>query len=156
VPLLFMGEEYGEQAPFQFFSDHIDKRIAQATREGRREEFAAFAQFSGEEIPDPQDPRTFERSKLTRRSDPDLVRLYTRLLAARRELPSGDADAIEFDEQARWLRIRRGTDELVCNFARMPARVPCEGSSVKLCTHAEPRIAEGYVELASMSGALIQ
>ena len=50
VPLLFMGEEYGEDAPFQFFSDHIDEEIAIATREGRRREFAAFAQF-GQEIP---------------------------------------------------------------------------------------------------------
>src|SRR5689334_13596986 len=63
TPMLFMGEEYGERAPFQFFSDHIDKRIAKATREGRRREFAAFAAFAGEEIPDPQDPQTFERSK---------------------------------------------------------------------------------------------
>ena len=69
VPLLFMGEEYGETGPFQFFSDHIDKRIADATREGRRREFAAFAEF-GEEVPDPQDPATFERSKLTRRARP--------------------------------------------------------------------------------------
>ena len=66
VPLLFMGEEYGERAPFQFFSDHIDPKIAEATRRGRREEFAAFSQFAHEEIPDPQDPATFERSKLTR------------------------------------------------------------------------------------------
>jgi len=53
------GEEYGERAPFQFFSDHIDKRIAKATREGRRREFAAFAAFAGEELPDPQAPETF-------------------------------------------------------------------------------------------------
>ncbi|HWD70109.1 MAG TPA: alpha-amylase family glycosyl hydrolase, partial [Solirubrobacteraceae bacterium] len=45
TPMLFMGEEYGENAPFQFFSDHIDKRIADATRRGRRAEFAAFASF---------------------------------------------------------------------------------------------------------------
>ena len=56
TPMLFMGEEHGERAPFQFFSDHIDKRMADATREGRREEFAAFAEFAGEEVPDPQDP----------------------------------------------------------------------------------------------------
>ena len=43
TPMLFMGEEYGERAPFQFFSDHIDEEIATATREGRRREFAAFA-----------------------------------------------------------------------------------------------------------------
>ena len=43
TPMLFMGEEHGEAAPFQFFSDHIDEEIAVATREGRRREFAAFA-----------------------------------------------------------------------------------------------------------------
>ena len=53
--MLFMGEEYGERAPFQFFTDHIDEEIAEATREGRRREFAAFAAFAGEEVPDPQD-----------------------------------------------------------------------------------------------------
>ena len=64
VPLLFMGEEYGEDAPFQFFTDHIDPLIADATREGRRTEFASFTSFAADEIPDPQDPETFERSKL--------------------------------------------------------------------------------------------
>ena len=92
TPMLFMGEEYGERAPFQFFSDHIDEKIATATREGRRREFAAFAQF-GEEIPDPQSPGTFEASKLTRERDPELARLYEQLLAARRRLPGGDAGA---------------------------------------------------------------
>ena len=49
-----MGEEHDERAPFQFFTDHIDPFIADATREGRKREFAAFASFSGEEVPDPQ------------------------------------------------------------------------------------------------------
>ncbi len=66
TPMLFQGEEYGEDAPFMFFSDHIDEDIAAATREGRRREFAAFAEFRGREVPDPQDPATFEASKLTR------------------------------------------------------------------------------------------
>ena len=61
TPMLFQGEEHGERAPFQFFSDHIDEEIAAATREGRRREFAAFAEFAGEEVPDPQDAATFER-----------------------------------------------------------------------------------------------
>src|SRR3954471_1514801 len=74
TPMLFMGEEYGENAPFQFFSDHIDEKIATATREGRRREFASFAQF-GEEVPDPQDRATFERSRLTREADPRLREL---------------------------------------------------------------------------------
>ncbi len=155
-PMLFMGEEYGENAPFQFFSDHIDESIAQATREGRRAEFASFAQFANEEIPDPQDPATFERSKLTRRRDPALSKLYAELLGVRRRLPPGDVDAIEFDEDARWLRVRRGTFELAMNFASETRRVPCSGGSVLLATTAgEPALEAGYVELPPMSGALI-
>ena len=84
--MLFMGEEYGERAPFQFFSDHIDEEIAVATREGRRREFAGFAEFAGEEVPDPQDPATVPRArKLTRTGEPEGLRdLYARLLALAR------------------------------------------------------------------------
>ena len=155
VPLLFMGEEYGEDAPFQFFTDHIDPDIAEATRQGRRHEFAAFASFAGEEIPDPQDPATFERSKLTRRRDAGLLSLYERLLAVRGRLPPGDADSIEFDEDARWLRVRQGAFEVIANFSGERRRVACAGTSVELATHDEPSIVEGHVELAPMSGALI-
>jgi maltooligosyltrehalose trehalohydrolase len=155
VPLLFMGEEYGELAPFQFFSDHIDERIAVATREGRRAEFASFAQFGGE-IPDPQDAATFNRSKLTRHVDPGLARLYRRLLAVRTRLPPGDAEAIGFDERARWLRVRRGAFELACNFGSGPVEVPCEGSVVELATEAGVEVAGGVVKLSKMSGALIR
>jgi maltooligosyltrehalose trehalohydrolase len=155
VPMLFMGEEYGEEAPFQFFSDHIDETIAQATREGRRQEFASFAEFS-EEIPDPQDRATFERSKLTRRRDPALSKLYAELLNVRRRLPRGKVDAVEFDEDARWLRVRRGAFELAMNFASEPRRMPCARGSVVLATTAgEPAVEDGYVELQPMSGALI-
>ncbi|MGZ4258699.1 MAG: malto-oligosyltrehalose trehalohydrolase [Solirubrobacteraceae bacterium] len=155
VPMLFMGEEYGEPAPFQFFSDHIDKRIADATREGRRREFAAFAEFE-EDIPDPQDPATFERSKLTRERDPRLAELYARLLVERRRLPPGDADTIEFDEEQRWLRVQRGPFEILCNFSDEPRRVPCEGTSVELSTHEPPQPSDGWAELTPMSGALVR
>ena len=64
TPLVFMGEEYGETRPFQFFTDHIDPFIADATREGRKREFADWASFAGEDVPDPQARETFERSKL--------------------------------------------------------------------------------------------
>jgi maltooligosyltrehalose trehalohydrolase len=60
TPLLFQGKEYGERRPFQFFTDHIDPAVAEATRVGRRREFAGF---SGEDVPDPQAVETFERSK---------------------------------------------------------------------------------------------
>jgi maltooligosyltrehalose trehalohydrolase len=64
TPLVFMGEEYGETRPFQFFTDHIDPAIAEATREGRRKEFEAWAAFQHASVPDPQALETFERSKL--------------------------------------------------------------------------------------------
>ncbi len=157
LPMLFMGEEHGEQAPFQFFSDHIDKRIAAATRAGRRREFAAFAAFAGEEVPDPQAAETFERSKLTRRGDPGLRELYAELLRVRRELPRGDVDAVDFDEQARWLRVRRGPFGLVCNFARQAASVPAPGATeVVLATH-EARVEEDrHVSLPALGGALVR
>ncbi len=153
VPLLFMGEEYGEDAPFQFFSDHIDEEIARATREGRREEFAAFAQFS-EEIPDPQDPETFRRSKLTRKGDPALAELYRRLVALRRELPIGDLDTIDFDESEQWLRLRRGPFELICNFAAHHVRLPCERERLLIVTDDETRLQDGWIELPELSGAV--
>ncbi|HEY5694522.1 MAG TPA: alpha-amylase family glycosyl hydrolase [Gaiellaceae bacterium] len=111
TPLLFMGEEWLETAPFQFFTDHIDPEIAEATREGRRREFAAFAAFSGQEVPDPQALATFLRSKLhPREPDP----LYRELLALRRELPR--ELGAEADEEARMLRLRRGAATLVADF----------------------------------------
>jgi maltooligosyltrehalose trehalohydrolase len=82
VPLLFMGEEYGEPNPFQFFTDHTDPAIAEATREGRRREFEAFAAFAGE-VPDPQAEETFLRSKLSRRETPGMREHYKRLLERR-------------------------------------------------------------------------
>jgi maltooligosyltrehalose trehalohydrolase len=154
TPMLFMGEEHGERAPFQFFADHIDKRIADATREGRRREFAAFAEFAGEEVPDPQDPATFERSKLTRRGSPRLRRLYGELLAARSELPPGDADEVAFDEDARWLRMRRGAFELAMNFAGRPRTVPVAGRTLRLAT-GRAQLGDDGVRLPARSGALI-
>jgi maltooligosyltrehalose trehalohydrolase len=155
VPLLFMGEEYGETAPFQFFSDHIDPEIAEATREGRRSEFASFASFGKEEVPDPQDPATFERSKLTRTPDEELASLYAELLDVRRELPHGDADAIEFDEDTRWLRVRRGAFELVCSFSSRPVTLPA-GGHIRLATSAEVRLANSQLHLPPLSGALVR
>ncbi|MEA2213007.1 MAG: maltooligosyltrehalose trehalohydrolase [Solirubrobacteraceae bacterium] len=163
VPQVFMGEEYGELAPFQFFSDHIDEDIAVATRDGRRNEFAAFAQF-GESVPDPEDPATFERSKLTRAEDPALARLYGDLIQARRRIGSAPAQDIEFDETARWLRLRRGGYELVCNFGSGPlelaydatnGRLAARHGRVELATHPDALLRDGSLTLPPMSGALI-
>jgi maltooligosyltrehalose trehalohydrolase len=156
VPMLFMGEEYGERAPFQFFSDHIDEEIAVATREGRRNEFAAFASFK-EEIPDPQSEQTFLDSKLTREVDAELAELYAQLLRVRRELPPGDAREIDFNDDARWLRALRGDYQLVCNFADQAQVIPCApAADVVLRAGGEAALGDDGLRLDGLSGALIR
>jgi maltooligosyltrehalose trehalohydrolase len=115
TPLLFMGQEHADPSPFQFFTDHLDPAIAEATRVGRKRELAGFAASAGE-IPDPQAPETFVRSKLSWTGEPELRRLYAHLIALRSELPR--ECEVDYDEDARWLTVRRGPVELVANFAR--------------------------------------
>ena len=91
LPLLFMGEEYGETAPFQYFTSHTDPALAEAVRRGRSEEFAAFSQYG--EVPDPQDTSTFLRSQLTRedsltQSQRLLREFYRELLRIRKHTPA--------------------------------------------------------------------
>ena len=88
VPLLFMGEEYGETSPFLYFTSHGDPELAEAVRRGRTEEFRSFSWK--EQIPDPQAESTFDRSRLKRdlaREEPHrtLLHFYQRLLRLRRE-----------------------------------------------------------------------
>lgn len=91
VPLLFMGEEYGETAPFLYFTSHSDPEVVEAVREGRKEEFAAF-DWKGE-VPDPQDEATFQRSQLNHQLKEQerhrvLRDFYRHLLRLRREVPA--------------------------------------------------------------------
>jgi maltooligosyltrehalose trehalohydrolase len=154
TPMLWMGEEYGETAPFQFFSDHIDPYIADMTRKGRRAEFAAFASF-GQEIPDPQSPETFRASKLTRQVDPAIAALYGDLLHARHEIGSAETQGIEFDEPQRWLRLTRGAFELAMNFGREVVRLPAPGRRLLLATDPRTDLQSGSLVLAPMSGVLL-
>jgi maltooligosyltrehalose trehalohydrolase len=155
VPMLFMGEEYGELAPFQYFTAHIDPDIAEATRTGRRAEFASFADFGGE-IPDPEDLATFSRSKLTRHADPGLDRLYRQLITTRRTLAPGEFSDIDFDEDAGWVRARRGDHTLVGNFATGSTRVPCNSREVVLRAGGDAHLEGGSITLAGMSAALMR
>ena len=88
TPLLWMGQEYDEEHPFQFFTDYGDPTLQKAVSEGRRNEFKDFKSF-GAEFPDPQDPATFERSKLNWQRTPDqqdMLHWYRRLICVRRSL----------------------------------------------------------------------
>ena len=124
VPMLFMGEEWGAGTPFLFFSDHRDPRIGRATSRGRMREFEAFG-WRPEDVPDPQAPATFERSRLDwseveREPHRGLLRWHRRLLALRRETPelrSGGPLRVAHDDAARTLVLERGPVRVSCDFA---------------------------------------
>ena len=119
VPLLFMGEEYGETAPFLYFVHHSDPGLINAVRKGRKEEFAAF-DWKGEP-PDPQDEATFLSSKLKRhfRSKEKhsvLLQFYQELLHLRRNMPALNClskDTLEVEDFEEWniLLVRRWSDD---------------------------------------------
>lgn len=136
VPMLFMGEEYGDPAPFLYFVDHQDPDLQRAVREGRRAEFAAFGWT--EEPPDPFDIETFNRSRLdfALRDQPShshLLALHAELLRLRREHPvlrRLDRERLhaEANESERTLLIRRwnpggATCALLLAFDDEPKRI---------------------------------
>jgi maltooligosyltrehalose trehalohydrolase len=91
LPLLFMGEEYGETAPFQFFTSFLERQMAEAVRRGRTEEFKRFA-WQGT-VPDPGEPSTFVRSRLNHSlalapRHRELRDFYSHWLALRRTHPA--------------------------------------------------------------------
>ncbi|MDQ2784287.1 MAG: malto-oligosyltrehalose trehalohydrolase [Chloroflexota bacterium] len=126
VPLLFMGEEYGEPQPFQYFTSHGDPALIAAVREGRQTEFATF-HWHGD-VPDPDDVATFQRSKLTHREREDgphgtLWRFYQELLRLRHTRPALatlDLESLDVscDEAAKTLTVRRwsGGDQTLALF----------------------------------------
>ncbi|MDZ4734399.1 MAG: DUF3459 domain-containing protein, partial [Nitrospirota bacterium] len=134
----FMGEEYGETAPFQYFIEHGDPGLIEAVRQGRRREFAHFG-WRAEDIPDPQDRATFERSRVNRERlderQAGLLRWTSRLIQLRKTLPSlsaGDAKAIchrvwAFEQENvlvihRWVKGGEAA-LLVLGFNKMPVTV---------------------------------
>lgn len=137
--MLFMGEEWGSSSPFQFFSSHPEPELARATAEGRKAEFAEHG-WDADEIPDPQDPVTFQRSKLVwdeaREGDhARLYHVYQGLIALRRTEPDFadpwlDDLGVDFDEDQRWIVLRRGELSIVCNLGQGPVPVPVGGTVV--------------------------
>jgi maltooligosyltrehalose trehalohydrolase len=126
IPLLFMGEEYGDEAPFQYFVSHSDPELIEAVRKGRREEFAAFQWDGG--IPDPADEATFSRSKICldlrhNGKHEILFEFYKTLVRLRKEilsLSALDKKGIEIEtfEQEKVILIKRACEEdrVICIF----------------------------------------
>ncbi|MCC7106152.1 MAG: malto-oligosyltrehalose trehalohydrolase [Chloroflexi bacterium] len=134
TPILFQGQEFAASTPFLFFTDH-NPELGKLVREGRRNEFKRFSAFGGPEqrskIPDPQDERTFQRSKLDfgeREQNARVYRAYRELLALRWNDPVLCVpDRLQTDVWAAGdsllvLRRRRGNQErlVLLNFGDRP------------------------------------
>ncbi len=132
IPLLFMGEEYGEQAPFRYFVSHMDPTLVDAVRLGRKEEFDAF-EWQGD-LPDPESEETFLGSKidLNLRHHGEhkiLFELYRALVTYRKETPSfshlskKEMDVEICKESALLVMRRRYEEDRACgifNFSEKP------------------------------------
>lgn len=116
TPMLFQGEEWAASSPFQYFTDHADPELGEAVRDGRRREFAAF-DWPPEAFPDPQDPTTFDRSKLVWDEIDEpfhrrMLEWYRGLIELRRRLPvpregAGAGIRVQVDDDARRLVFER-------------------------------------------------
>ncbi len=154
VPLLFMGEEHAEEAPFQYFTSHSDPGLVEAVRHGRAQEFAAFR--STGEPPDPQAEDTFRRSavhweKRTHGRHGQMLALYTELLRLRREVaplraldPRGVETARSDDPAVVWVRraCPSGEAALLClHFGAAPnvLAIPFAGAWRPLLDSADAR-----------------
>ncbi len=167
APLIFQGEEWNASSPFQYFTDHKDPALAQAVREGRRKEFAHFV-AAADEVPDPQAPETFQRSKLNweerdRGEHAEMLAWYRNLIGfrrrSRRPLRLNQVTA-DFSESARWLYLRNGSITIVCNFAasetRAPLHDPERGLSVALASKERVKISPDAVEMPPLSVAILE
>src|SRR5215213_4958166 len=147
VPMLFMGEEWGERAPFLYFTSHTDAELGRAVRKGRMEEYDSFVREEGEtestagDFSDPQSEITFVRSKLnweclTGQPHAGVLAFYRDLLSLRRaHAPLSNCDKsrtrVRFEESRRWLAVERGDESgaravLFCNLSgeARPVTIP--------------------------------
>ena len=167
IPTLFQGEEWGATSPFLYFTDHDDPELARNVTEGRRREFAAFG-WNPEEIPDPQAVETFERSKLKwseHEAEPHagLLAWHRRLIELRRKIPSlsdGRLDkvGVRFDENGKWLVVKRGPVVVACNLNQVTQRVPVDidpASRLLLTSADKVQLSQNTVELSADSVAIL-
>ncbi|KAA8964544.1 malto-oligosyltrehalose trehalohydrolase [Mycobacterium sp.] len=161
--MLFMGEEWGASTPFQFFSSHPEPHLARAIAEGRKNEFAEHG-WNPDDIPDPQDPQTFYRSKLdwaelSVGEHARLLRIYRDLITLRRREPDLTDPwltdlQVDYDEDRHWIVMRRGRLAIACNLGPTAARVPVAGELV-LAWDA-PVVGDVSTELPGHSFAIVR
>jgi maltooligosyltrehalose trehalohydrolase len=150
TPMLFMGEEWGADTPWQYFTDHVDPWLADTVARGRREEFAAHG-WAATDVPDPQDPATFARSKLDwsqpcEEPHAAILAWYRELIALRRarpELTDPRLDRVraDYDDQDRWIVVHRGRLRIAANLSKSPQRLPLGAPGTGVLAASSPGIA---------------
>ncbi len=163
TPMLFMGEEWAAGTPWQFFTSHPEPELAAAVGNGRRAEFAEHG-WAGADVPDPQEPQTFERSKLDwaeRDSAPHAAMLafYRELIALRRARP-GLTDPrlsqVAVSVHGDTLRMVRGDCLVLANFGTEPSTVELGGgATVLLATDPAVTLGPATVTLPPTSAAIL-
>ncbi len=162
VPLLFQGEEWGAETPFQFFADFEVEALAEAVRRGRRSEFVAFG-WRPEDVPDPMAVETFEASRLDWREprhEPHAALLdwHRRLIAVRRATRGLDGDAwpeVHADPDAGWLVVTSGDRAVAANFAEDGHSIELPmGVDLAAASHSDIRSEGGRLWLPAMSAAV--
>ena len=133
TPMLFMGEEWGASTPWQFFTSHPEPELGTATAEGRIAEFERMG-WDPAVVPDPQDPATFQNSKLrwdeaNEAEHGRLLAFYQSLIALRRAHaeftdPRFEKVGVRFDGDARWLILDRGDLSILINFSADQQKLP--------------------------------
>ena len=167
VPMFFAGEEWAASSPFCYFTDHQDPELGQAVSEGRRREFSAFG-WDPSQVPDPQAPTSFERSRLDwaeldKEPHAEVLAWHRQLLTLRRRLPDlsdGDLSRVRtvFDEEEGWLVMNRGAVTVAANFSseRRFTPLPPEPGVVILASANYIRLAgDGRLDLPPESVAVL-
>jgi maltooligosyltrehalose trehalohydrolase len=147
TPMLFMGEEWAARSPWQFFTSHPEPELAAAVKNGRRREFASHG-WAESDVPDPQDPATFERSKLdwaeaAKPGHAEILDVYKRLIALRRsrpELTDPSLDQVEVWHGDQFVVMRRGHVTVAANLAPMPQTVSVRAVPTKVLLATEPGV----------------
>ena len=165
TPMLFQGEEWAASTPFQFFTSHPEPELGKATAEGRIAEFEAMG-WDPDEVPDPQDPETFTRSKLDwseleSERGRRMLATYRRLAELRRTEPDlvnpdFTRTSVTADEDTRVFSVVRGGLEIVVNFADTDAEVAVEASELLFETETGVRLDGGTLTLPAHAGALVR
>ena len=154
VPMLFQGEEWNASTPFCYFTDHQDPDLSHAVSVGRRSEFASFG-WLPEEVPDPQDPDTFERSclqwdEIDETAHRRVLEWYRRLIELRRTISDLRAEPVQvdFDDSGAWLRLVRKRTVVAVNFGSLTQRVSVPpGAELLLGSSPEVRLSGGKLVL---------